>query len=430
MARQEIDLTTPQPNGKMGEPTKSAWKKVNDMTDEIYQAIPEVTPKEFTFVGTDPDEVMINIRGPAGAIPVLHYNFKSVGSGFAGDGQLIGGAGSRPWAGSGWAEHSAAAYHIIATENHTATLQGADFRILASPIGTTWENRIYVANFNGDGDVIASKGLLSRKFLAADRGKGVEIAREGVGAELSLVSNNAGYSTLFRCYSIGGTLTAPSATLAGQSTGIGLCGWGTTAAAGSAAIIGAVAATNWSDSSRPTIVFIETTAAGSTARTRRWSVVDSGHLLPGADNTYDVGSGSTRIRQFYSGNGTISTSDANLKQDFTSLSNVEIEVGLALARTVGTYRWKESVVEKGSAARLHVGVQAQKVISVMEAHGLDPFAYGIVCHDEWDSVPAVFDEETGEQVCAEIKSGSRYGVRYEQLSMLMSAAIAAKLELL
>lgn len=36
MARQEIDLTTPQPNGKMGEPTKNAWQKVNDMTGELY----------------------------------------------------------------------------------------------------------------------------------------------------------------------------------------------------------------------------------------------------------------------------------------------------------------------------------------------------------------------------------------------------------
>lgn len=39
MARQEIDLTTPQPNGKMGEPTKSAWEKVNDMTLELYAGI-------------------------------------------------------------------------------------------------------------------------------------------------------------------------------------------------------------------------------------------------------------------------------------------------------------------------------------------------------------------------------------------------------
>ncbi|QHJ80687.1 MAG: hypothetical protein [Caudoviricetes sp.] len=36
MARQEIDLTTPQPNGKMGEPTKSAWQKVNDMTANLF----------------------------------------------------------------------------------------------------------------------------------------------------------------------------------------------------------------------------------------------------------------------------------------------------------------------------------------------------------------------------------------------------------
>lgn len=39
MARQEIDLTTPQPNGKMGEPTKSAWEKVNDMTLDLYNGL-------------------------------------------------------------------------------------------------------------------------------------------------------------------------------------------------------------------------------------------------------------------------------------------------------------------------------------------------------------------------------------------------------
>lgn len=42
MARQEIDLTTPQPNGKMGEPTKSAWEKVNNMTAELYSSTTEL----------------------------------------------------------------------------------------------------------------------------------------------------------------------------------------------------------------------------------------------------------------------------------------------------------------------------------------------------------------------------------------------------
>lgn len=44
MARQEIDLTTPQPNGKMGEPTKSAWEKVNDMTAELYPMAEDAFP--------------------------------------------------------------------------------------------------------------------------------------------------------------------------------------------------------------------------------------------------------------------------------------------------------------------------------------------------------------------------------------------------
>lgn len=47
MPRQEIDLTTPQPNGKMGEPTKSAWEKVNDMTEELYAGISPESPNKI-----------------------------------------------------------------------------------------------------------------------------------------------------------------------------------------------------------------------------------------------------------------------------------------------------------------------------------------------------------------------------------------------
>ena len=47
MARQEIDLTTPQPNGKMGEPTKSAWEKVNDMTEELYNGVASTQGRSF-----------------------------------------------------------------------------------------------------------------------------------------------------------------------------------------------------------------------------------------------------------------------------------------------------------------------------------------------------------------------------------------------
>lgn len=56
MARQIIDLTTPQPNGKMGEPTKSAWEKVNDMTLELYgdiESLQVVNPTSISGLGVE-----------------------------------------------------------------------------------------------------------------------------------------------------------------------------------------------------------------------------------------------------------------------------------------------------------------------------------------------------------------------------------------
>lgn len=65
MARQEIDLTTPQPNGKMGEPTKSAWMKVNDMTAELYASAGQNSqaPGDNMLINCGPP---INNRGFAG----------------------------------------------------------------------------------------------------------------------------------------------------------------------------------------------------------------------------------------------------------------------------------------------------------------------------------------------------------------------------
>lgn len=429
MARQEIDLTTPQPGGRQGEPTASAWTKVNDMTDEIYQAIPEVDPTGFTFLGDSNTEVMINVRAESGGVPVIHYNFKSPGgAGFPASGQLIGGAGSRPWVGAGWSDHSTAAYHLLASEQHTSSAQGTNFNVLTTPIGGTQANRVVAATMNGDGDIINSRGATSRKFEAAGRGRGIEIARDGGSlAEFSMISTAANYSTLMRMYSISGTLSSPGATLAGQSTGIGLAGWGSSAVVGSAAIIGMLAATNWTDTSRPTNVFFETTAFNTVIRVRRWSINDQGHFVPGADNSYDLGNGSTRVRQIYSNNATISTSDARMKQDICELTAEEVGAGVAIAKSIGKFKWKESIAEKGDAARWHFGVYAQRVVEIMRDHNLDPFAYGFVCFDEWEARDAVIGED-GQEVCAAVAAGNRYGIRYEQLSMFISAAIVAKLE--
>lgn len=79
MARQEIDLTTPQPNGKMGEPTKSAWEKVNDMTEELYSfynlptsiAYAETT-SEYLAGGAESDVpgLAVTFQAPAGSFNV------------------------------------------------------------------------------------------------------------------------------------------------------------------------------------------------------------------------------------------------------------------------------------------------------------------------------------------------------------------------
>lgn len=80
MARQEIDLTTPQPNGKMGEPTKSAWEKVNDMTEELYSfynlptsiAYAETTTEHFAG-GSESDVpgLTVTFQAPAGSFNVV-----------------------------------------------------------------------------------------------------------------------------------------------------------------------------------------------------------------------------------------------------------------------------------------------------------------------------------------------------------------------
>lgn len=427
MARKVIDLTTPQPNGKMGEPTKSAWEKTNDNFEELYAASPEAGPKEVTFTGTNSEEFMLNIRGAPGAIPVLHYNFKNIGGGFASNGQLLGGAGARPWAGTGYSEHSAAAYHVIATENHTSTLQGADFSILSSPIGSTWESRIYVANFNGDGDVVVAKGILKRKFNSQERGRGLEVARDS-NAEVSLVATAPSYSALYRGYAIGGTLAAPTGTKSGQGTALALCGYGATTASGAAALVSLTAVQDWNDSQRGARIGFETTQGGFGARTLRWTIGDDGHIRPGTDNTYDLGSGASRVRQIYSNNGAINTSDARLKCNDAQLSTSEISAALEIARSIRIFQWKESVTSNGKEnARLHVGVYAQNVVDIMEKHGLDPMRYGFVCHDVWDEIPQVVAED-GVVVSQAISGGDRFAIRYEELSMFISAAILTKLD--
>ncbi|MBW3496986.1 tail fiber domain-containing protein [Janthinobacterium sp. NKUCC08_JDC] len=197
-------------------------------------------------------------------------------------------------------------------------------------------------------------------------------------------------------------------------------------------------------------------------------VVARARLLPGVDNTYDIGQASTAYRTVYARTGTINTSDARLKCDFRDLTAAEISAAKDIARAIGAYRWRDAVDCKGDDAREHVGPTVQAAIEIMQAHGLDPFNYGFICHDTWEQQtiehpafeaqpaipateaapevrnsfgdvikPAVLASEGFPAVEARAaytevtqEAGDRYAFRYDELAMFIAAGQEARLALL
>lgn len=90
----------------------------------------------------------------------------------------------------------------------------------------------------------------------------------------------------------------------------------------------------------------------------------------------------------------------------------------------GTRRYSDDAYEKGSKARRHIGVIAQDIKTAFEAHGVDPFEYGILCYDNTPATEAVYDIlEDGTQVMLQEArdAHSGYTVRYEEILCLEAA---------
>lgn len=194
-------------------------------------------------------------------------------------------------------------------------------------------------------------------------------------------------------------------------------------------------------------------------------VVARARLLPGADNTYDIGQASTAYRTIYARTGTINTSDARLKRDFRDLTVAEIAAAKDIARAIGIYRWRDAVDCKGDDAREHVGPTVQRAIEIMQGHGLNPFNYGFICHDAWErqtvdhpavearaavatieAAPAGLDslgnlvtpavpaspgfpaiEARAAYTEVTLEAGDRYAFRYDELAMFIAAGQEARL---
>jgi len=135
-------------------------------------------------------------------------------------------------------------------------------------------------------------------------------------------------------------------------------------------------------------------------------------LRPRADNSYTLGGAARRWTQLFAATATINTSDEREKDLI-----LEIDEALMQAWSQVQYvkfKFKDSIETKGDGARWHFGLVAQRVKEVFEDHGLDPFAYGILCYDEWSS-------EDG------IEAGNRYGIRYEEALALECAYLRYKI---
>lgn len=108
------------------------------------------------------------------------------------------------------------------------------------------------------------------------------------------------------------------------------------------------------------------------------------------------------------------------------------------------FLFKDAVAEKGSAARIHIGLIAQQVIAAFASEGLDAMRYGIVCYDKWDAREAVTErfkvvtrEETHNEdgsvkepeefhyeervLIPEREAGDCYSIRYEEALALECA---------
>ncbi|HIE0523815.1 TPA: tail fiber domain-containing protein [Stenotrophomonas maltophilia] len=164
-----------------------------------------------------------------------------------------------------------------------------------------------------------------------------------------------------------------------------------------------------------------TAFAGTTVRAR-------------VDNAQSLGSSTFRWTTVFATNTTISTSDSRLKTEPRQLRDAELKAASAIARLPAVWRWlsrvhgDENCEPEGMDARKHFGPTVQAAMAVMEAHGLDPFAYSFICYDEWEAEPATYDDE-GNELTSAREAGDRYSFRKEELLCFMVSALAAENDL-
>jgi Protein of unknown function (DUF2793) len=180
----------------------------------------------------------------------------------------------------------------------------------------------------------------------------------------------------------------------------------------------------------------------NTASTRRAFFNASGHLLPGADNTYNLGSAANGWKEIFCDNSVINTSDARRKTPLQPISPAVKRAVGNIVKGIGVYQRTDAIAEKGADARLHVGVTAQTVRDAFLAEGEDPERWGVFCADPlFETIettrkvtrpkPGGAEFEEADEAVSETRpmldeNGVqivRLGLRYDELILLMLASV-------
>lgn len=163
---------------------------------------------------------------------------------------------------------------------------------------------------------------------------------------------------------------------------------------------------------------------------------------PNNDGIAKLGSAGFKWSEVFAANGVINTSDERIKQQILPINDSVIRAWGKV--NFFQYKMKNAVSQKGDKARWHFGVIAQRVKEAFESEGLDPFAYGILCYDEWeDEYEDVREEyETTDQVVGKkttqyrftgekrlVKpAGNCYSIRYDEALILECAYLRSMLQ--
>ncbi|EPX4282861.1 hypothetical protein ACW0LR_004167 [Citrobacter freundii] len=149
-------------------------------------------------------------------------------------------------------------------------------------------------------------------------------------------------------------------------------------------------------------------------------------FMPDTDNTTVLGYTSHRWSVVYAATGTISTSDETLKVKTPATNeNAEREAANEIRKNIIRYKFTDAIKLKGEeSARVHFGVGAQTVGSILTKHGLKPEDYAFWCKDEWEaSSQIIINPETLEEVVTVKPAGVRYGIRYDELIMFLMSYV-------